>query len=180
MVLGELGNKITSALSKLDGSSLLTDQAVSDMIKEICNALVAADVNVKLVFNLRENIKTRIKLDAIPAGIDKRKYIRKVVFEELCKMLDPGVEPWKPVRGKQNIIMFVGLQGAGKTTTVAKLAYYYKKAGWRPCMICADTFRAGALPQMKQNAALAGVSFYVRPREIRSNLPPTVLPTSKI
>jgi signal recognition particle subunit SRP54 len=160
MVLGELGNKITSALSKLDGSSLLTDQAVSDMIKEICNALVAADVNVKLVFNLRENIKTRIKLDAIPAGIDKRKYIRKVVFEELCKMLDPGVEPWKPVRGKQNIIMFVGLQGSGKTTTVAKLAYYYKKAGWRPCMICADTFRAGALPQMKQNAALAGVSFY--------------------
>jgi signal recognition particle subunit SRP54 len=78
MVLGELGNKITSALSKLDGSSLLTDQAVSDMIKEICNALVAADVNVKIVFNLRENIKTRIKLDAIPAGIDKRKYIRKV------------------------------------------------------------------------------------------------------
>lgn len=78
MVLGELGNKITSALSRLEGSDLLTDQFVSDMTKDICNALVAADVNFKIVFALRENIKNRIKLDAIPAGIDKRRYIKKV------------------------------------------------------------------------------------------------------
>eukprot|EP00029_Vermamoeba_vermiformis_P002886 TRINITY_DN13253_c0_g1_i1.p1 TRINITY_DN13253_c0_g1~~TRINITY_DN13253_c0_g1_i1.p1 ORF type:complete len:330 (+),score=47.83 TRINITY_DN13253_c0_g1_i1:161-1150(+) len=160
MVLGELGNKITSALNKVDSSGILTENSISEMIKEICNALVAADVNIKLVFNLRESIKARTKWDVQPVGINKRKFVKKVVFEELCKMLDPGVEPWKPVRGKQNVIMFVGLQGAGKTTTVAKLAYFYKKAGWRACMICADTFRAGALAQMKQNAALAGVSFY--------------------
>jgi len=78
MVLGELGNKISSALSKVEHSSILTEQSVSDMIKEICNALVAADVNIKIIFNLRESIKARIQLNTIPAGLNKRKYIRKV------------------------------------------------------------------------------------------------------
>lgn len=56
--------------------------------------------------------------------------------------------------------MFVGLQGSGKTTTCAKYAYYYKKKGWRVAMVCADTFRAGAFDQLKQNAARIRVPFY--------------------
>lgn len=56
--------------------------------------------------------------------------------------------------------MFVGLQGAGKTTTCTKLAYYYKRKGWSTCLICADTFRAGAFDQLKQNATKAGIPFY--------------------
>jgi signal recognition particle subunit SRP54 len=56
--------------------------------------------------------------------------------------------------------MFVGLQGSGKTTTCSKVAYYYKKKGWRVAMVCADTFRAGAFDQLKQNAAKIRVPFY--------------------
>jgi signal recognition particle subunit SRP54 len=56
--------------------------------------------------------------------------------------------------------MFVGLQGSGKTTTCSKVAYYYKKKGWKVAMICADTFRAGAFDQLKQNAAKVKVQFY--------------------
>jgi len=86
--------------------------------------------------------------------------IKKVVFEELVKLLDPGVQAWKPLRGKANVIMFVGLQGSGKTTTVSKMAFYYKRKGWRPAVICADTFRAGALDQLAQNATRAKIPYY--------------------
>ena len=56
--------------------------------------------------------------------------------------------------------MFVGLQGSGKTTTCTKLAYYYQKKNWKSCLVCADTFRAGAYDQIKQNATKARIPFY--------------------
>ncbi len=58
--------------------------------------------------------------------------------------------------------MFVGLQGSGKTTTCTKLAYHYMKKGWKSCLVCADTFRAGAYDQLKQNATKARIPFYGR------------------
>ncbi len=59
-------------------------------------------------------------------------------------MLDAKKKPFAPKRGKPNVIMFVGLQGSGKTTTCTKYAYYWQKKGWRVALVCADTFRAGA------------------------------------
>jgi signal recognition particle subunit SRP54 len=73
-----------------------------------------------------------------------RKLIQKAVLEEITKMLDSENEAFRPVKNKHNIIMFVGLQGSGKTTTCTKYAAFYKKKGWRTALICADTFRAGA------------------------------------
>ena len=63
-------------------------------------------------------------------------------------------------RGTPNIILFVGLQGAGKTTTIAKFASYYQKRNWKTAMVCADTFRAGAFDQLKQNATKLRIPFY--------------------
>ena len=80
----------------------------------------------------------------------------------VLKLVDPGVKAYQPVKGKPNVIMFVGLQGSGKTTTCTKLAYYYMKKGWKTCLVCADTFRAGAYDQLKQNATKARIPFYGR------------------
>jgi signal recognition particle subunit SRP54 len=160
MVLAELGSKITSALTSLANRPVIDQEAVDALMKEICNALVSADVNFKLVMQLRTNIKNKINVDDMPAGINKRTVIQKIVFQELCGLLDPGVKPFTPVKGKQNIFMFVGLQGSGKTTTVTKLAHYYKRKGWKAALVCADTFRAGAFDQLKQNAAKVMVPFY--------------------
>merc|ERR1711934_1342428 len=93
-------------------------------------------------------------------GLNKRVIIQQAVFQELVKLVDPGIEAYKPKKGKPNIIMFVGLQGSGKTTTCTKLAYHYKKKNWKSCLVCADTFRAGAYDQLKQNATKAGIPFY--------------------
>lgn len=81
-------------------------------------------------------------------------------MEELFRLVDPGVTPFKPAKGRTNIFMMVGLQGSGKTTTCCKLAAYYQKKGWRTGLVCADTFRAGALDQLKQNAARSKIPFF--------------------
>ena len=73
-----------------------------------------------------------------------RKVIQKTVVDELTDMLSSKNKAYEFVRGKPNVVMFVGLQGAGKTTTCTKFAYHYMKKGWKVGVVCADTFRAGA------------------------------------
>lgn len=132
------------------------------MLKEICAALLEADVNIRLVKKLRENVRAVIDFEEMAGGLNKRRMIQSAVFKELVKLVDPGVKPYQPVKGRPNIIMFVGLQGSGKTTTCTKLAYHYQKKNWKSCLVCADTFRAGAYDQIKQNATKARIPFYGR------------------
>jgi len=158
--LGELGSKISSALRNMSNAMLLDDEVVKEMLKEIGNALIGADVSVPLVLQMRKRISDQIILDDLPEGTNKRRFIQSTVYQELINLVDPGIEPYKPVKGQANVIMAVGLQGNGKTTSVTKLAYYYQKKGWKVGLVCADTFRAGAFDQLKQNATKARIPFY--------------------
>jgi len=159
MVLAELGTRITNALRNIN-TQVIDDSAINELLKEIGNSLMAADVNIQQVIQLRNGIKSGLDFEKLPRGINRRNHIKAVVYQELCKLLDPGVKPFQPVKGKQNVVMFVGLQGAGKTTTCTKFARYYQRKGYRTALVCADTFRAGALAQLKQNAAKAQIAFY--------------------
>lgn len=105
-----------------------------------------------LVGQLRKRVKDCVKLNEIAGGVNKQKLIRKVIIDELVEMVGGSREPYRPQKNKPNVVMFVGLQGSGKTTTIAKYANHYKRKGWKCAMICADTFRAGAFDQLKQNA----------------------------
>uniref|UniRef100_D3TNF4 Signal recognition particle 54 kDa protein n=1 Tax=Glossina morsitans morsitans TaxID=37546 RepID=D3TNF4_GLOMM len=160
MVLADLGRKITTALHSLSKATVINEEALNSMLKEICAALLEADVNIRLVKQLRENVRAVIDFDEMAGGLNKRRMIQSAVFKELIKLVDPGVKPYQPVKGKANVIMFVGLQGSGKTTTCTKLAYHYQKRNWKSCLVCADTFRAGAYDQIKQNATKARIPFY--------------------
>lgn len=130
------------------------------MLKEICAALLEADVNVKLVGTLRKSIRATVNFKDIPPAVNKKRLIQKAVFDELVALVDPHAEPFKPRKGKPNVIMFVGLQGAGKTTTCTKLARHYQTRGFKACLVCADTFRAGAFDQLKQNATKAKIPYF--------------------
>lgn len=160
MVLADLGRKITNALRSLSSATIINEKVLDSMLKEIVTALIEADVNIKLVKKLRENVRSVIDFDEMAAGLNKRKMIQTAVFKELAKLIDPGVKSWQPIKGKPNVIMFVGLQGSGKTTTCTKMAYHYQKKNWKSCLVCADTFRAGAFDQVKQNATKARIPFY--------------------
>ncbi|KAF8580865.1 signal recognition particle protein [Ramaria rubella] len=165
MVLADLGRKLNAALSQLNAAPIIDDKVLDAMLKEICAALLESDVNVKLVSSLRQKVKAKAKA-ALETGADKgkdvnrRNIIQKVVFDELVLLVDPGVEPYKPKKGQTNVIMAVGLQGNGKTTTCTKLAVHYQKRGFKSCIVCADTFRAGAFDQTRQSATKAKVAYF--------------------
>ncbi|GMF56825.1 unnamed protein product [[Candida] boidinii] len=161
MVLADLGRRINAAVADVTKSSSVIDQdAINILLKEICNALLEADVNIKLVAKLREKLKKSIDVEDKP-GLNKKKLIQKAVFDELCELVDcKEAELFKPKKKKTNVIMFVGLQGAGKTTTCTKLAVYYQRRGYKVGLVCADTFRAGAFDQLKQNATKAKIPYY--------------------
>ncbi|KAL3080859.1 hypothetical protein niasHT_031355 [Heterodera trifolii] len=160
MVLADLGRRIRNAIGKLGQATVINEDELNAMLKEVCSALIESDVNVRLVKQLRENVRKSIDFEEMAGGVNKRRLIQKSVFTELLKLVDPGVTPFQPVKGRPNVVMFVGLQGAGKTTTCTKMAYYYQKKGWKTCLVCADTFRAGAFDQLKQNATKARIPFY--------------------
>ncbi|XP_042457909.1 signal recognition particle 54 kDa protein 2-like isoform X1 [Zingiber officinale] len=160
MVLAQLGGSIARALQQMSNATIIDEKVLSECLNEISRALLQSDVQFKLVRDMQSNIKRIVNLDELAAGHNKRRIIQQAVFNELCKMLDPGKPSFTPKKGKTSVVMFVGLQGSGKTTTCTKYAYSYQKKGWKPALVCADTFRAGAFDQLKQNATKTKIPYY--------------------
>jgi signal recognition particle subunit SRP54 len=160
MVLAELGKKISSALNDMAKSTVVGDDEVKTMLNTVARALLQADVHISIVKQLQENVRTEVSLSESAGGLNKRKIVQQALFTAVKKMVDPGVKPFTPKKGSPNVIMFVGLQGSGKTTSCTKYAAYWQRKGYKTALLCADTFRAGAYDQLKQNAARVKVRFY--------------------
>ena len=164
MVLGELGSALAGALRKLGEHTVVDEEVMDACLKEVTKALLQADVNVQYVVQMKKNIVKQVNIQELAAGLNARKLLEKAVFNELVNMLEGGgaevKEKFVPKKGKPNVVMFVGLQGCGKTTTCTKYAYHFQKKGYKPALVCADTFRAGAFDQLKQNATKARIPFY--------------------
>jgi signal recognition particle subunit SRP54 len=111
MVLADLGRKITSALRSLGNATIINQDVLDTLLREVCKALIESDVNIRLVKQLRENVLSVIDFDETAAGLNKRRMIQMAVFQELVKLVDPGTKAWQPAKGKTNVIMLVGLQG---------------------------------------------------------------------
>jgi len=160
MVLADLGTKMQAALRKIYQASTINEETLTALMKDISIALLSSDVNIKLISTLRKNVLKRLNLKEIPSGVNKRNLIQQTVVSEMVKMVTGAKKPFKPSRKRTNVVMFVGLQGSGKTTSCCKLAHYYKRHNWKVGLICGDTYRAGAFDQLKQNATKINVPFY--------------------
>ncbi|CAF1371064.1 unnamed protein product [Rotaria magnacalcarata] len=160
MILVDLARRLLSTTRTLRNATIINEQILNEALSEICRALLEADVNAQLVKQLRENIKQAINLEETPGRLNINQLIESVVFTELVRLIDSEVRAWQPAKNKANIVLFVGLQGSGKTTTCTKYAYHYMRRGWKTALVCADTFRAGAFDQLKQNATKARIPFY--------------------
>ena len=116
MVLQELGRKLETAMKKLSATTVVDEEVVNAMLGEISRALLEADVNIRIVGQLKSNILRRIDIEDAPPGQNQRRMIQKTVMEEIANMLTPqdGAEPYQMKKGKSNVVMFVGLQGSGK------------------------------------------------------------------
>ena len=156
MILNNLGSSLKESLRKLARSNKIDKRTAEELVKDIQRALLQADINVKLVMKLSNNIKTRAIKEEVMGGFDAREHISRVVYEELANILGRGID----LELKGQTIMMVGLQGSGKTTTTAKLAKYFQRKGLRPVVICADTFRPGAYEQLSQLCTANAIPFY--------------------
>ena len=126
---------------------------------ELESILIMADIGVNTVMDFLDRLKTRVKKE----HITDTKYLQEVIVDELFIIYVSGESLSDKINMNSfgpTVILMVGVNGVGKTTTIAKLAYKYKKEGKSIMMIAGDTFRAGAVPQLKEWAEKTGSLFY--------------------
>lgn len=143
-------------VKKIARSSTIDKALVNEIVKDIQRALIKADVNVRQVKEISENIRKRALSEEPLQSLNPKEHVIRIVYEELLKGVGEGLEiPLKKAK-----IMLVGLQGGGKTTTAAKLGKYFKDKGLKTAVIAADTWRPAAYEQLKQLAESVGIGFY--------------------
>lgn len=164
MALERLGSSLYDSLKKIFKASIVDEAAVRELVKDMQRALLQSDVNVKLVLDISKRIEERALKEKVPPGVSRREHVVKVVYEELTRFLGDKPTSTKIAPGKRNVIMLVGIQGSGKTTSAAKLARYFQKRGLRTALICADTYRPGAYAQLHQLADRINIPLYGNPK----------------
>lgn len=160
-MLDRLGSSLKDALKKLAGKTVVDRAAVEELVKDLQRALLQADVNVRLVMQLSQAIKTRSLDEEPPKGMAVREHVLRIVYQELVRLMGSAGEV---KLGPQTILM-AGLQGSGKTTTTAKLARYFQRKGLKTAVICADTFRPGAYEQLSTLCSRINIPCYGQPGE---------------
>ncbi len=159
MVLEKLSDSLRNTLQKIAKSLFVDDLLINELVKDIQRALLHADVNVKLVFELTDKIKKRALSEEAPKGLTKKEQIINIVYEELVRLL--GEEQHKvEIKEKPFKIMLVGLFGSGKTTTAGKLARFFTKRGFKVALVGLDIHRPAAMEQIEQVAKHANVTVF--------------------
>jgi Signal recognition particle GTPase len=161
MVLEGLGKSLRDVIGRIGSSTVIDEELIREVSKELQRALLQADVNVQLVLELTNRIQDRALNEKPPAGKSSKDHIIQIIYKEMVALLDNGEGlPLKP-----QTIMMVGLYGQGKTTTTGKLALFLSKKGFSVGLIGADVYRPAAYDQLKQLGDKIGVDVYGEPGE---------------
>jgi signal recognition particle subunit SRP54 len=163
-MLDSLRSGLQSAVRKLLGSSVIDEAAIKEFVRDLQRSLIQADVNVKLVLSVTENVQKRALEEKPLPGMTRKDQLVKILYEELERFLG-GDQRFQISKDKVNVIVMLGIQGSGKTTTVSKLARFYAKKGFKVGVVAADTFRPGAITQLKTLLQPIGVEVYSEDKE---------------
>ena len=149
MIFEGLSDKLQGALSKLKSKGKLTEKDVKDAMREVKLALLEADVNFKVVKDFIKKVQERCVGQDVMTSLTPAQHVIKIVNEELTSLMG-DVQSKVMISSKPpTIIMMVGLQGAGKTTTSGKLGNYLKKQGKKPLLVACDVYRPAAIKQLQ-------------------------------
>ncbi|MCP8322223.1 MAG: signal recognition particle protein [archaeon] len=158
-MLDKLKEGLQAAIRRILSASTVDEQLIKEFVKDTQRALLQADVNVKLVLELSSKIEKRALEENPPPGLSRKDYIIKILYDELTSVLGTESKLELPTN-KVNVILLMGIQGSGKTLVAGKLARYLQKKGYKVGLICADTFRPGALVQLRTYAKDIGLDVF--------------------
>lgn len=163
MVLENLGRSLEKVMRRIRRLPKIDKETILGLIQDLQRALIQSDVKVELVLEMTE----KIKKDAMNTDLSKRTrrkdFVIKLIHDELINVLGGRKAPLRIKPGKKNVILLVGIQGSGKTTTVGKLANYYNNKGFKIAALTTDTWRPGAYEQLQQLTQQIGINCYGDP-----------------
>ena len=153
MAFESLTDKFSRIIKGIKGESRLTEKNMDDMLKEVRIALLEADVNYKVVKEFTNDVKEKALGQEVYTKLNPSEMVVKIVKDELVELLGSDNSEIKYNKNKPTVIMLVGLQGSGKTTTAAKLAYLMKNKLKKKVLLAAcDVYRPAAIDQLSQLA----------------------------
>lgn len=161
MAFESLTEKLQNVFKKLRGKGRLTEEDVKIALKEVKMALLEADVNFKVVKQFTKSVQERAVGQDVMNGLNPGQMVIKIVNEELVNLMGSETTELPLKQGSEiTVIMMAGLQGAGKTTTAAKLAGKLKTKGKRPLLAACDVYRPAAITQLQVNGEKQGVEVF--------------------
>jgi signal recognition particle subunit SRP54 len=161
-MLEKLSEGLKDALKRITGAGFIDKKLLEEISKDIQKALLSGDVDVSLTNALTQRIEERSLKEKPPTGMTPKEHVIRIIYEELVKIVGKKSE----VIMKPGRIMFVGLFGAGKTTSIGKIAKFYQKKGLRPALIGCDVHRPAAMDQINQLASQINVPCYA-PKDVK-------------
>lgn len=153
-----LSEKLQGIIRQTTGKELTQDN-MQEALREIRRALLEADVNLRVVKAFISNIKDRAEGEQVLKGVDPAQQLVKIVHDELVELLGKETQPLN-LTGHPSVIMMLGLQGSGKTTSSAKLAVKLKKEGKNPLLVACDVYRPAAVKQLQTLGEQTGTQVY--------------------
>ena len=161
MAFDSLTEKLQNVFKNLRSKGRLTEDDVKAALREVKMALLEADVNFKVVKNFVKSVQERAVGQDVMNGLNPGQMVIKIVNDELINLMGSETTEIKLQPGSQKtVIMMMGLQGAGKTTTTAKLAGKFKLKGKKPLLVACDVYRPAAIKQMQINGEKQGVEVF--------------------
>jgi signal recognition particle subunit SRP54 len=160
-----LAEKLQEVFRKLKGKGKLGEKDVDLALREIRLALLEADVNYKVVRDFVSSIREKALGTEVLQSLTPGQQVVKIVHEDLARLMGEKQSKLAPADTPPQVVMLVGLQGSGKTTTAAKLALLLKKSGHKPLLVAADVYRPAAIKQLEVLGDEAGVTVFSRGKD---------------
>ena len=155
-----LSDRLQDVVHKIKGYGKITEENISEMMREIRLSLLEADVNYKVVKEFTNNVKEKALGEEVNKSLNPGELFVKIVKDELTELLGGENTPLN-IGGNPATLMLVGLQGSGKTTTIGKLANYLRKNNKkRPLLVACDVYRPAAIDQLKQIGKELNIEVY--------------------